>query len=273
MLEPALGDERGLYTITHWYEVNVIIPKRFSEALGLWAGSVISPILAVGSVLRQGRVVHPRGISFRAEVKPAEGVDDIYAEIADNLSQGETLVRLSPGASRSDRGLLPDVLGVAIRFGADATNDFAPQERSQDILMITAKRLLALPLAMLATDQRDFLDNNYHGGALFEIAGRPNLRLRLVPLTPPKAEGPNRFAKLRNAVAEGDVMFRLDIESTRDESMSSPLVEIQLIEEIAIDDDKLHMSPFQVGGDIRPQGFVQFMRPVPYLLSQYARGM
>jgi hypothetical protein len=251
----------------------VIIPKRFSEALGLWAGSVVSPIFAIGSFLRQGRVVHDRGISFRAEVKPAEGVDEAYAELADSLSQGDTLVRFSPGKWRSERGLLPDVLGVAIRFGADENNDFAAQDRSQDLLMITAKRLAMLPLAMLATNQRDFLDNNYYGGAPFEIAGRPDLRLRLVPQIPANVQGPDRFTKLRNAVAEGDVKFLLEIVSPRDESLSSPLVEIQLVEEVAVDDDKLAMFPFQDGQNIRPQGFIQFTRPVPYMLSQYARNM
>ncbi len=251
----------------------MIKPKRFSEALGLWTGSMVAPIFAIGSALRQGRIFHPRGISFRADVKPAEDVDEKYMDLADGLAQGDALVRLAPAVWRGDKGLLPDVLGMAIRFNTDAADSFRAQDRTQDLLLITAKRLSTLPLAMLATNQRDFLDNKYHGAAPFEISGQPNMRLRLVPQVKADTTGPDRFAKLRKAVEEGDVRFRLDIESRRNESMSSPLIEIQLIEELVIDDDELEFWPFNVGQGIRPMGLVQFMRPVPYMLSQYARGI
>lgn len=249
----------------------MITPKRFSEALGLWTGAVVAPMFAVGSALRQARVFHPRGISFRAEAKPAEDIKEMYTEVAEGLSQGEALARLSPGVWRGDKGLLPDVLGFSIRFGADPAENWAPGERTQDLLLVTTKRLLTLPLAMLSTNQRDFLGNSYYGGAPFQINGKPNLRLRLVPLTQTEPVAGDRFAKLRKAVADGDVSFRLDIVSDRDPSLSSPLIEIGLTEEVQINEEELEFWPFNTGQDIVPMGFVQFTRPVPYLLSQYAR--
>ena len=54
----------------------MIVPKRFSEALGLWAGGVIAPWFAFGSLIRQERMFHPRGVYFRAEVEAAEGVSE-----------------------------------------------------------------------------------------------------------------------------------------------------------------------------------------------------
>lgn len=249
----------------------MIAPKRFSEALGLWAGSVMAPIFAVGSLLRQDRIFHSRGLSFLGEVTPAEDVKEMFAEVAQGLSQGPALVRMAPGMWRGEKGLMPDVLGISIRFLADPANDFEPQDRSQDLLLVTSKRIIGLPMAALATNQRDFLDNVYYGGAKFEVAGHPNLRIRAVPLTKGESDSPNRFEKLRESVAAGDVAFRLEIYSMLEPSMNSPLVEIRLTEEVTVNEEELQMDPFRIGQDIRPQGFVQFLRPVPYLLSQWAR--
>jgi hypothetical protein len=232
---------------------------------------MISPIFAVGSALRQDRVFHPRGVNFRAEVKPAEEVKEDFVEVAEGLSQGEALARLSPGTFRGDRGLLPDVLGFSIRFNTDPAEDFRATCQSQDVLLATARSLLTLPLAALKTNQRDFLDNNYHGAAPFEIAGMPWMRLRLVPLTPPAANDLDRFEKIRKAVEDGEAAFRLDVISMRQPAMSSPLVEIRLVEEVPVDEDDLGFHPFNVGQGIRPMGFVQFTRHMPYVMSQYAR--
>src|SRR5688500_14984361 len=100
--------------------VTVNRPKRLSEVLGLWAGGMVAPLLTVGSLLRQARVLHPRGIYFRAKAEPAMDVDARFADLADALSKGDALMRLSAGFSRMRRGMLPDVLGVALRFNTKA---------------------------------------------------------------------------------------------------------------------------------------------------------
>ena len=250
----------------------MITPKRFREALGLWVGGVIAPIFGIGSALRQDRLFHPRGITFRAQASAAPDVTEQFADVAEALTQGDALVRLSPGAFTGDKGIMPDVLGVAIRFGAGATENFAPRAGSQDLLMASAPNVWTLPIAALKTNQRDFLANVYRGMAPFEIGNYENMRLRLVPQTPAESSPElDRFQSLRQAVADGGVTFRLYADSTKNPNLSSPLVDIQLVEEVILDEETLEFWPFRVGAGIRPSGFVQFMRHVPYLLSEYGR--
>jgi hypothetical protein len=251
----------------------VIIPNRFSEALGLWLGGVIAPAFAVGSALRRGRVFHPRGITFRAEVKAHAAVNPAFAKLAAGLSEGDALVRLSTGLWRSDRSFAPDLLGFAIRFHTNANANFQAQQGSQDLLLATSPSLLALPIALLVTNQRDFLANRYFGMSPFEVAGQPNMYLRIVPMTQVNAPGANRYERIRNAVADNEIVFRLEIASASQTTQWHPLVEIRLTSEVMVDQSALKLWPFQVGQGIRPQGLTQFMRPVPYLLSQYARSM
>ena len=50
---------------------------------------------------------------------------------------------------------------VAMRFNTKATDDFAVQEGTQDLLMATSKHVLTLPIAALRTNQNDFLADSY----------------------------------------------------------------------------------------------------------------
>lgn len=251
--------------------VTVNPPERFSEMLGLWAGSMMAPLLTVGSLIRQARVFHPRGIYFHAKVEPGQDIDPKYATLAQGLSEGDALMRLSPGMSKMRRGVLPDVLGVAIRFNTLANEDFAVQEGTQDLLMVTARNVLTLPLAALRTNQHDFLGNHYYGMGKFEIADQDGMRMRLTPLRQLGSAGEDRYEMIRQAVANDDAAFLLEISSASDPEKWFPLVRIQLVTEVELDDRKMSFWPFYTGQDIRPQGFVQYMRPVPYLSSQWAR--
>jgi hypothetical protein len=252
----------------------VIVPKRLSEAVGLWAGGVISPWFALGSLIRQQRMFHPRGVYFRAEVEAAEGVSDQFTQAVESLTQGGALVRMSPAIWQGGRGVMPDVLGMAVRFGADPAEDFRAQANAEDVSMITSRRLIGLPVAIFSTNQRDFLDNTYHGAGRYEIAGHPNMTLRAQPLGGSDPGQTNdRFTKLREAVDAGEVSFRIDAVARKGGALGSPLVTLRLVEEVAIDDSEVEFWPFRRGQEIRPAGLIQFMRPIPYLLSQYARNL
>jgi hypothetical protein len=247
-------------------------PKRLGEMLGLWAGSVVAPMSAIGSWLRRSRFFHPQGIYFKAEVQVAMmNPTPPFDTIAQGLSQGDALVRLSAGIWDMKRGLFPDVLGFAIRFNTDAAADFEPQHDSQDLLLATSRRLITLPLAPLMTNQRDFLANNYYGMARFELAEQPNMILRIKPLTQSASSNKNRYDKIRDAVTSGDVDFLLEAASKSDPNNWFALVRIRLQTEVDLDDRMVKFWPFLIGQDIRPQGFTQFMRPIPYLSSQWAR--
>ncbi|PRP95242.1 hypothetical protein [Enhygromyxa salina] len=246
-------------------------PKRLGELLGLWTGAAIAPIFAVGSLLRRVRMFHPRGVYFRAKVEAVKDLDPPFDEIAQGLAQDDALVRLSAGLYRSDRGELPDVLGFAVRFNVAPDSDYMAQESSQDLLLVTSKSVLMLPIAPFRTNQRDFLANVYHGMAKFEIADQPDMRLRLVPLSQSENSSEGRFTKISEAVASGDVVFQLEAAAQPRSKQWFPLVRIYLQEEVTVDDRCTAFWPFRTGQNIRPQGFVQYLRPIPYLSSQWAR--
>lgn len=248
-------------------------PKRITEAVGLWVGSVIAPIFAVGSLLRQSRVFHPQGINFRADVRQIEGedIDPRFTELVQSLIKGDALVRFSTGMGGPEKMILPDVLGMSIRFGADRDDGFKAEPGAQDLLLATAESLLKLPVAALATDQYSFANNTYHGGAPFEIAEQQNMIVRVVPTMHIRGTSTDRYQNIRTAVDDEDVVFRLEVASLSQPMRWIPLVEIRLMSEVGIDDSRIEFFPFRAGKGIVPQGFIQYMRPVPYLLCQYAR--
>jgi hypothetical protein len=246
-------------------------PKRYTEALGLWVGGLIAPFFAFGSFLRQARIFHPQGINFRADVKPVANVDTRFTELVEGLSKGDALVRLSTGFGSMEQTMIPDVLGMSIRFRADRDDNYRPEKDAQDLLLVTSESLLKLPIAALATNQYNFAGNIYHGMAPFEVAGQSDMLLRVVPTTQIDAASTDRYQNIRTAVDEGDVIFRLEVASMYQPMKWFPLAEIRLMSEVYLDDNKLEFFPFRTGQNINPQGFVHYMRPVPYLLSQYAR--
>jgi len=248
-------------------------PKRFSEVLGLWIGGVMAPAVAIGSALRRRRIFHPRGVYFRAEVEAAQDLGAPFSALAQGLAEGDTLVRVSAGMWNTETGVLPDLLGVALRFNTAADAGYIPQAGTQDLLLVTAESLFTLLPAALATNQRDFLANVYHGMARFELAGQANMRLRLVPLTQFAGNASNRYDKLRDAVAHAEVVFRLEAASESNLTQWIPLVRITLKNEVILDDRSVEFWPFRAAQGIRPQGLVQFTRPVPYLSSQWARSL
>jgi len=248
-------------------------PQRITEAVGLWVGSLIAPIFAFGSLLRQARIFHPQGINFRADVRSVEGadIDPRFTELVQGLTKGDALVRFSTGMWSVEKIMLPDVLGMSIRFRADRDDNFKPEEGAQDLLLVTSESLLQLPVAALATNQYNFAGNAYHGMAPFQVAKQDDMILRVVPATQIDVTGTDRYQNIRQAVEEDDVVFRLETASQSQPMKWLPLVEIRLMSEVSLDDTKLEFFPFRTGQNIIPQGFIQYMRPVPYLLSQYAR--
>lgn len=246
-------------------------PKRLSEALGLWAGGVVAPVYAAGSLIRQARIFHPRGVHFRAQVEPAMNVAAPYSAIAEGLAKNDALVRLSAGISSMESGALPDLLGISIRFNTTADVGYMPQEGSQDLLMVTSQNILSIPIALFETDQRNFLANVYYGMSPFEMGNQSDMRLRIVPLTQLGNPGSDRYDMIRDAVASGEVLFRLEASSMSAPGQWFPLIRIRLQAEVSVDNRATSFWPFRTGQGIRPQGFFNYMRPMTYLASQWAR--
>src|SRR4051794_20767304 len=92
-------------------------PPSIRELAGLAAGLLLAPLAAVVSHLRKGRVFHPTGCTFRAQIEPNPQLSAEWAELASRLS-GPALARFSGALWRGSFDRC-DVLGVALRLRED----------------------------------------------------------------------------------------------------------------------------------------------------------
>ena len=241
---------------------------RPGELLGLVSGVLLAPLFALGSAARRARLFHPRGSCYLARAEPV-AVDPVRAGAAARLS-GDMLVRLSGGWWK--HGLeWPDVLGLALRFlKPDATGARAG-DGDLDLILGTFRRLWTLPAAFFLTRSDDYLANTYHGAAPFELEGVGKVWIRAVP-RPVPLSGAGRDARLARALEEGlEVVFSLEVRKAGREADWHPLVSIRLLEVAAVDEDALGFNPGRAGRGVRPRGFIQYVRPPVYFLSQRLR--
>ena len=247
--------------------------SRFRETLGLWTGAILSPLFGIASAFREASAFHPRGICFIAQVTPARTLAPPLADLAKRLS-GQALLRHSAGLWRQDHRLVPDLLGCAIRFRATQPWETIT-EVNQDLLLATARSPWTLALDSIKTNTRDFLANDYFAMAPFSVGDWSDCRLRLrpKPAQVPNAlvSGRDRHERLRAAVARNEAAFLLEILCPELAADWQPLVEIQLQQEVAIDRETLRFNPFLNGQGLRPQGFIHYLRPLPYRVSQFSR--
>lgn len=246
-----------------------IQPKTITEALGLWLGYATGPMFGIVSLLRRARAFHPTGMVFHAMVKPHQNVDSTYIELAKNLS-GSALVRLSSSIWKHDT-MLPDSLGCSISFRADKAQGSYPSEFGQDLILLTSKSLLFLPVYILTTQQSDFLANQYFSITSFRIADKhEKVKFRLTPQSV-QAMGRNRSERMIDALEKNKANFLLEIKSDAPTTSWIPLLDIRLDSVVDINQENLNFSPFRSVAGIEPAGFVNFLRDGPYVFSQFAR--
>lgn len=241
---------------------------RGRELLGFLAGAAVAPAAAVGSLVRRGRVLHPSGVVYRAQVVPV-AAGDAAQEVAARLA-GPALVRLSSGLRKGGAERHPDLLGASIRFRHDSAVSPMPGSGDQDMLFATARSALTLPIALLTTELTSFLWDDYYALGLFESAELGLSQWRLV--TPRLASGGlSRDAALEKAVSVGAAVFELQARDARLGARYESIARIQLVERVEIDQAALRFSPFRAGRGIVPRGFIHAMRVLPYAASQLAR--
>jgi hypothetical protein len=213
-----------------------------SEQLGRAAGWVIgAPFFGTMAALRRSRPLHPTGELYEATCTSSEPSDDLRP-LADAL-HGTALVRLSHALWKRPRPHVPDVLGCALRFGAD-----------QDILFATVKRPWTTPFAPLTTDVDAYLGNIYYGVSPFTMpgmSGRFYLRLR-----------PFVDDKLGGFVVEASPHPRRGYREVA-------RVTLDRLEEGG--GARMHFDPFRTGRGIEPRGFVHALRHGAYSASQTVR--
>lgn len=242
-------------------------PHSLAERLGFWTGALISPVFGIGSALRRDRVFHPKGVFFEASVVPATNPGR-YAELARRLA-GSALVRLSAGGWRKNRPLVPDVLGFTVRFKGESLEP----EGVQDLLLITARSPWTLVPDSLLTDRSNFLNNIYYGLSPFEVDGERDKQLRVIPRDA-KGEGEDRYQRIINAVENGNARFDLQISNVANADSAADwetVASIVLRQQVESDEQEVLFYPFRDGQSINPQGFIHYLRAVPYLTSRYAR--
>lgn len=227
------------------------------EAIGRVCGALLAPAAAAGSLLRRGRLFHPEGVLYRAEVEP------LGATALSRALAGPAWVRLSGALFRSRQ--LPDILGAAVRFHPG-------EPREQDLLFATFRSVLTLPFALLTTHPRDFLANTYSTVLPSRAPGHGRVVFRLVPEHAAPGLG-DRRARLQRAVQEGRAAFGLELRGSMGWPSWERVARITLRERMEGGGEELQFSPFQAGLGITPAGFFQAWRAVVYPASQLGRAV
>lgn len=238
---------------------------RLSEQLGHLAGVGLSPLVRLGSTLRDGRLFHPRGLVLEGYAEPL-ATGEPEKRVAERLA-GPVLARFS-GAFWKRREWL-DVLGCALRFRGRLGAVSAHEPEDQDLLFATVRHPATTLLAPLSTRFRDALDNTYFGVSPFWVEGLGRrVWLRLTPHAP-SGFGDNREARLLARLLEGPVL--LDLEMYGRDKRATPLVRVTLTHAVLIDPRSLYFDPFHAGRGIHPRGFVQYMRKATYAAGRRLR--
>lgn len=224
------------------------------ERIGEVIGKVWSPAVATISALRHARMFHPSGLTFRGRVTPIECRD--FAPLGARFG-GEVLFRASAALSKEERRL--DVLGIALRF-----------DGGQDLLFATIRSPLTMGLALFATKADDYFANQYWAVSPFDAEGVGTIKLRLTPARRP-LHMDGRDATLRAAVDRGDGIWILEARRTFHREWA-PIARIDLVREVAIDQDALQFDPFHAGLGLEPRGLVHAIRRAVYPASQAGRG-
>ena len=245
-------------------------PHDWLERCGLVAGKLLAPITFTTSRVRHARMFHPDGVTYQARVETCGDALDLYT-LGRRLS-GDAIVRLSSAWWRGKEW--PDVLGIALRFQSPGSHPLTPGIEDQDLLLATVRFPWTTPFAPLATRFGSFLWNHYHAVSPFEVpdVGRVKLRLRSPRL---ENTGPlSRVEHLERAVVEGRAEWVLEVRRLNRMPLLrqwEPVATVTLTRAIDVDQTALRFSPFRVGRELTPVGFVHYLRVAAYAASQRGR--
>ena len=231
-----------------------------SLTIGRALGGLFAPIAALGSFLRGGRLFHPDGVLYRADVAP-EAEDAVAHALA-----GTAVVRLSGALWRwPGGGSWPDILGVAVRFHPG-------QRRAQDLLFASFRSVAELPLAVLTTNVCDFLASTYATVLPLCAPELGAVDFRLVPDLRVADTG-DRYDRLERATREGRAVLSLQVRERRPGAAYRPLARLTLCEHLVGEGEDLRFDPFHAGLGIEPTGVLQAIRAVVYPASQLGRAL
>jgi len=243
----------------------------FSEELGRVIGALWGPAVRLGAAFRHARLLHPDGITYRAEVKACPASESLRP-LATRLA-GPALVRLSAALWRGQREW-PDVLGLAVRLRSEESITEEPSPGDQDLLFATVRSPWTLGLAPLSTDTYDWLENDYYAVSPFRVNGLGRAKLRITS-SRAAAPGNTRVERLEAALQAGQARFTLEVFPRRGEAGGRwhPVAELRLVEQVTLDPATLRFWPYRSGRGLRPVGFVHALRIPTYRQSQEGRAV
>src|SRR5689334_14424492 len=106
------------------------MPVRISEFFGYLLGWPLGLILAAGSILRNARFFHPRGLLFCGHIEP---LPDSPIHLPEHL-----LVRFSSGWWKAFEW--PDALGIAVRMSERPIKSAHASRNDIDLLFASFRR-------------------------------------------------------------------------------------------------------------------------------------
>lgn len=210
------------------------------------------------SVLRGKRIVHPRGVAFRATLSVPEGAPRLPVSFLEPGARWPAVVRLSNSLGLPDP--LPDVRGLAIRL-PDA---YGPG-RHQDLLLDTCGEgplLQQVFLPALGYSQRA-----YSSVLPYQVGTRQVLfgaRYEGDSL-----DGRVRFEDLPALAAMHRLQFQLAVAPRW--GRWKPVARVDIGERLPqVEADALRLDPWNTGEDLQPAGLLNRLRSPAYRASQQA---
>jgi hypothetical protein len=236
-----------------------VMPVRISEFFGYSLGWPLGLILAAGSILRNARFFHPRGLLFCGEI---ESLPDSPLKLPGNV-----LVRFSGGWWKFLEW--PDALGIAVRMSSTPIKSTGTNSEDIDLLFASFRRPWEMFFSSFMTDHHDYLANSYYAISPFQMTSGRIVDFMISPSRGHRSGG-TRDENLLGNVLGGKTILRLMMKE-RDQETWKMIARILIREESTLDQESLRFHPFHTGHELRPYGFLQYLRQGPYYLSQWVR--
>lgn len=230
-----------------------------SEFFGKICGYVLGVFLAAGSILRNARIFHPRGLLFSGDLQ-------VLPDSPVNFPT-HVMVRFSGGWWKYEEW--PDALGIAIRMSERKITTVVPKPTDRDLLFASFRRPWEIFISPLLTDHHDYQSNSYYAISPFELETGERVEFMVDPVRGHRSGG-SRNDKLLGNVLGGGVVLRLMIR-TRGSSSWKLIARITVRDELELDQEALRFHPFMTGEGLRPAGMIQHMRFGAYRMSQFVR--
>lgn len=227
-----------------------------TDVAGLGVGSV----LAIGAALRRGKAVHPHGATHRARlVVPKSPRAPAGSGLLAQAGEYAAVVRFSRslGVPRP----LPDLLGMSIRVP-----DAYGSGRHQDLLLVSSS--YQPPLHRIFLPATDVQQRPYSSSLPYRAGDERFIIGALPDPASPRPRGGNELERLGAAAATGRLRFRLAVAPLA--GRFREVAELHVGERLREEADALRFNPWNTGGGLELDGFLNRLRDYAYPLSQAA---